>query len=62
MSVDDMLAACSASVNATASMISTMRNVSARHNLTLGTYEAGPSIVEAATIFSGSETAGAKDK
>lgn len=62
-SIDDLLAKCNpASMNVTRYMISVMRGVAESFNLTLGTYEAGPSIMEPSVIFNGGGTAGAAEK
>jgi hypothetical protein len=65
MSVDAMLDKCASntSLSGTRNMMLALKNTIAVFNLTMTTYEAGPSIVEAA-VLSGTSggTAGAADK
>jgi hypothetical protein len=57
-----MLAACSTTLNETRSQLQQARQLAAAYGLPLATYEAGPSIVEAAAITGGSATPGAADR
>lgn len=60
--MDQMLQRCSDTLGDARFHVQKLKEVAARFNLLLGTYEAGPSIVESSAVLNGRITAGAADK